>query len=225
MSTLEHSMPIHHRPDRPSPHAARRTAGVTSVRAGRKVLARVAWIATLACATTLACLQSAAFAAEPAYAADGALLPPADYREWVFLSSGIDMSYRDAAPMEDESMFDNVFVDPKSWAAFKLTGHWPDKTVFVMEGRGASSHGSINKHGQFQTSLMGVEYHVRDTARFKGGWAFFAADDAAHPAAVLPASAPCYACHEAHGAVDTTFTQFYPTARAIAAKAGTYHER
>jgi hypothetical protein len=192
---------------------------------------RVAEAKIVACATmltgaaVLACTPSLGLAGEPAYAADGALVPPTDYREWVFLSAGIDMSYGDGAPMEGESMFDNVFVDPKSWATFKQNGHWPDKTIFVMEGRGASSHGSINKHGQFQTSLMGVEYHVRDTARFKGGWAFFAADDAAHPAALLPQTATCHACHQANGAVDTTFTQFYPTARAIAEKAGTYHER
>ena len=195
------------------------------LRSDRKLRARRVGLALLAGAAALACASSRGLAAEPMYAPDGALLPPADYREWVFLSSGIDMSYRDGAPMAGESMFDNVFVDPKSWAAFKRTGLWPDKTVFVMEGRGASSHGSINKHGQFQTSLMGVEYHVRDTARFTGGWAFFAADAAAKPAALLAPGESCYACHESHGAVDSTFTQFYPTARAIAEKAGTYHER
>jgi hypothetical protein len=221
-------MPIHRRSDRTPPHFSRRTARSAldcAGRGGRAGRAGRAGLAVIACAATLAFGPSRGLAAEPSYAADGALLPPADYREWVFLSSGIDMSYSESAPMADESMFDNVFVDPKSWSAFKQTGRWPDKTVFVMEGRGASSRGSINKHGQFQTSLMGVEYHVLDTARFKGGWAFFAADDAAHPAALLPANAPCYACHAAHGAVDTTFTQFYPTARAIAARAGTYRER
>jgi hypothetical protein len=162
--------------------------------------------------------------AAPRYAPDGALLPPADYREWVYLSSGLDMSYSQDPAMEDHSMFDNVFVDPAAWAAFKRTGHWPDKTMFVMEGRGASTHGSINKQGKFQTEeLMGLEFHVRDEARFKttGGWGFFAGE-ATGPAALLPASAPCYACHQAHGAVETTFTQFYPTAKPIAVKAGSY---
>jgi len=156
------------------------------------------------------------------YTADGALVPPADYREWVYLSSGLDMSYSEGGPMAGHSMFDNVFVDPAAWATFKRTGHWPDKTMFVMEARGAGSKGSINKHGQYQTEdLMGLEVHVRDDARFKGGWGFFAfAGDV--PASVLPASAECYACHQAHGAVDTTFTQFYPTARSIAIKAGTF---
>jgi hypothetical protein len=158
----------------------------------------------------------------PHYTADGSLVVPADYREWVFLSSGLDMSYSESPAMQDHSMFDNVFVNPEAWRAFKATGHWPDKTVFAMESRRADSHGSINKHGQYQTEdLMGMEFHVRDTARFKGGWGFFAVDDTG-PAKLLPPSARCYACHQDHGAVDTTFVQFYPTAKAIANKAGSY---
>jgi hypothetical protein len=160
--------------------------------------------------------------AGPRYTANGALLPPADYREWVYLSSGLDMSYSEGASMAGHSMFDNVFVDPASWAAFKRSGHWPDKTMLVMEVRGASSKGSINKQGHFQTEeLMGAEVHVRDEARFKGGWGFFVLDGD-KPAQLLPYSAQCYECHQAHGAVDTTFTQFYPTARPIAVKAGSF---
>jgi hypothetical protein len=161
---------------------------------------------------------------DPRYTADGALIAPPDYREWVFLSAGIDMSYSEEGA-DSHSMFDNVFVDAKSWAAFRQSGHWPDKTVFAMEVRGAASKGSINKQGHYQTEeRMGVEYHVRDESRFKGGWGFFAGDGEA-PAALLPAAAACYACHLAHGAVDTTFTQFYPTAKPIAVKAGTYADR
>ena len=160
----------------------------------------------------------------PRYTAEGALIPPMEYREWVFLSSGLDMSYTEDPAMKGHSMFDNVFVDPASWAAFKRTGHWPDRAMFAMESRGATTKGSINKQGHFQTEdLMGVEFHVHDTSRFKGGWAFFAGN-ATDPATRLPYSAECYSCHQAHGAVDTTFTQFYPTAKAIAVKAGTYHE-
>jgi hypothetical protein len=156
---------------------------------------------------------------------DGALIPPVDYREWVFLSSGLDMSYNEAPSMQGHSMFDNVFVDPASWAAFKQTGHWPDRTIFVMENRGANTKGSINKKGHYQTDeLMGLEFHVRDESRFKGGWGFFVSNGNT-PAALLPDAAPCYACHQAHGAVDTTFTQFYPTAKAVAIKAGTIDDR
>ena len=161
----------------------------------------------------------------PRYTPAGDLIPPKDYREWVFMSSGLNMSYNNKAPMADHSMFDNVLVDPAAWAAFKTTGHWPDKSMFVLEIRGADSKGSINKHGQYQTAdVMGVEFHVRDEARFKGGWGFFAVNGQA-PAKLIPYEAPCYACHQAHAAVDTTFTQFYPTAKPIAVAAGTYLDR
>ena len=169
-------------------------------------------------------LIAGAAAAAPGYTADGDLVPPAEYRDWVYLTSGLDMSYLAGGMGMNHSMFDNVFVDPVSWASFKQTGRWPDKTMFVKETRIASSHGSINKSGQFQTEeLLGAEVHVHDEARFKGGWGFFALDGAA-PAKLIPYEAECYACHRANGAVDTTFTQFYPTAKPIAVKAGTFRE-
>ena len=64
---------------------------------------------------------------------------------------------------------------------------------------------------------MGVEVHVKDSARFKTGWAFFAFDGET-PATMIPTSASCYACHAAHAAVDTTFVQFYPDAGADRAR-------
>ena len=144
------------------------------------------------------------------YTEDGKLRRPDNYREWIYLSSGLDMNYRERPTGMNHSMFDNVFAEPAAYRAFRETGTWPDGTVLVMEVRGASDKGSINKAGHFQTAdLMGMEVHVRD-ARFPGGWAFFVFDndDTASP---LPQAASCYSCHREHGAVDTTFVQFYPT--------------
>jgi hypothetical protein len=157
----------------------------------------------------------------PSYTADGRMLLPAGYREWIFLSSGIDMSYGPGAGQPGHSMFDNVFVNPEAYKAFLETGTWPDKTVLVLEIRGAASKGSINQRGQFQSGeLMGVEVHVKDEARFPGKWAFFGFDDAAE-AKQIPHSASCYSCHESHAAVDTTFVQFYPTLLQVARQKGT----
>jgi hypothetical protein len=161
----------------------------------------------------------------PQYTSSGDLIAPKDYREWIYLSTGIDMSYSAAPSMAGHSMFDNVFVDPAAWQAFKATGHWPDKAMFVLEVRGAASKGSINKKGQFQTEeVMGLEAHIHDEARFKDGWGFFALGGQA-TAKQIPYAADCYSCHQAHGAVDTTFTQFYPTAKPIAVKLGTFQDR
>ncbi|MGH9740475.1 MAG: cytochrome P460 family protein [Candidatus Acidiferrales bacterium] len=153
----------------------------------------------------------------PAYAANGDLLPPTHYREWIYLSSGIDMSYAAKASAPDHSTFDNVFVNPAAYRSFVATGTWPDKTVLVLEVRRAQSKGSINKRGHFQsTNLMGFEVHVKDEKRFPGKWTFFGFDSPGKNGTLIPPAAPCYSCHLAHGAVDTTFVQFYPTLLPIA---------
>jgi hypothetical protein len=153
----------------------------------------------------------------PAYTAGGKLIQPADYREWVYLSSGLDMSYNPKAMASPSPMFDNVFVNPESYRAFMRTGSWPDKTVIVMEVRGSMGKGSINHRGHYQSGgVQGMEVHVKDTARFQGGWAFFSFDDGAASAKQIPVTAACYSCHSAHAAVDTTFVQFYPTLLPVA---------
>lgn len=124
-------------------------------------------------------------------------------------------SYFDGMAM-DHHMFDNVFVDPDALRAFRATGMWPDGTVFAKESRGGQTKGSINKTGEFQREpVEGLELHVKDSVRFKGGWAFFefGSND---PARQIPTKASCYACHQTHAAVDTTFVQFYPTLIGIA---------
>lgn len=157
----------------------------------------------------------AAAAVAPRYAANGDLLPLTHYREWIYLSSGVDMSY--TVKPADMTMFDNVFVNPEAYRSFLATGTWPDKTVLALETREAKSKGSINQHGHFQgEGLMGFEVHVKDEARFKGGWAFFDFDSPEKNGTLIPSGAPCYSCHQAHGAVDTTFVQFYPTLLPIA---------
>lgn len=161
--------------------------------------------------------RAQAAADAPGYAANGDLLPLSNYREWIYLSSGIDMSYSPKAMEMDHSMFDNVFVNPEAYRSFQATGTWPDKTVLALEVREAQSKGSINQRGHFQgEGLMGFEVHVKDEARFRGGWAFFEFDSPEKNGTLIPSGAPCYSCHQQHGAVDTTFVQFYPTLLPIA---------
>jgi hypothetical protein len=168
----------------------------------------------------------AASNASPAYAPNGDMLPPVDYREWIYLTTGIDMSYSPKAmAMQDHSMFDNVFVNPSAYRSFLATGTWPDKTVMVLEAREARTKGSINHSGHFQgTDVMDFEVHVKDAARFPGKWAFFSFDKPGVNGTLIPQGAPCYSCHADHAAVDTTFVQFYPTLLPIAQKKGTLSE-
>lgn len=141
-------------------------------------------------------------------------LPP-NYREWVYLTSGFDMSYNPQLAAMDHSMFDNVFVNPEAYKKFLETGTWPDKTILVLEARMAEGKGSINKKGHYQGEVMAREVHIKDEARFPGKWAFFGFGDG-DTGTLLPRSEDCYSCHSEHGAVDTTFVQFYPTLLSVA---------
>ena len=187
---------------------------------------------------TLRIAAAAAFCAaagahhSPAKAANGALLEytaddrvtlPANYREWVFLTASLDLNYDEpvpgAAPSKN-SMLDNVFVDPAAYKVFLATGTWPDKTVMVKENRATAAAGSISKSGKYQTEVVSMELHVKDEARFPGKWAFFVSNGK-NPGRLMPPTANCYSCHNDHGAVDTTFVQFYPTLMEIAKTKGT----
>lgn len=144
------------------------------------------------------------------YTSKGAARLPMEYRSWVYLTSGFDMSYSPGMQMGDEHTFDNVFVNPEAYRVFQATGTWPDQTTLVLENRHARGKGSTNQAGNYQGQLAGIELHVKDETRFPGKWAFFAFDGE-KPARMIPTSADCYSCHAQHGAVDTTFVQFYPT--------------
>ncbi len=164
---------------------------------------------------SLTCLM-----AQPRYAADDKLALPSDYREWVFLSSGLGMTYGADAPSRPPA-FTNVFVNPSAYRSFLATGTWPDKTTLVLEVRGSSSQGSINRGGSYQSDVIAIEAEVKDRAKFPGkSWAFFSFGKSSL-GELLPHSADCYACHLAHGAVDNTFVQFYPALMEIARQKGT----
>ena len=159
----------------------------------------------------------------PVYIGSDKMAVPADYRQWVFLTSSVDLRYLAADP-GDMHMMDNVFVNPAAYKAFLATGHWPDKTMLVKENRKADSAGTLSKGGRFQAGVVDLEIHVKDDARFSGKWAFFASQDGRKPGTLLPTSASCYSCHEQHGTVDTTFVQFYPTLIETAKAKGTWRD-
>jgi len=178
----------------------------------------------LLAASSVACLlaQSA-----PNYTADGQLTLPSDYREWIFLSSGLGMTYQQPGThsMQMAPTFTNVFVNPAAYRSFVSTGKWPDKTMLVLEVRASASKGSINQGGSYQSDVAGIEGEVKDLAKFPGnGWAFFAFGKSSS-GKLLPRTEDCYACHAQHGAVDNTFVQFYPVLLEIAKQKGTLADR
>lgn len=168
----------------------------------------------------------------PQYVNQDHLVRPASYREWVFIGSGLGLTYDQGA--DSTTTFTNVFVNPAAYRGFMNTGRWPDKSVFVLEFRASATEAPPNTNGRFQTRLVGLEAEVKD-ARFPDGWAFYnfrlKPDAAVRPeaAAVADSVAPlagkdvasCVECHTKNTAVERTFVQFYPTLLEVARVKGT----
>ena len=165
----------------------------------------------------------------PRYVNGDELVRPDDYREWMFLSSGLGMTYEaervgEAGSGARPMRFQNVFVNRSAYAGFAETGEWPDGSIFILEIRQAVSEASINVAGSFQSELLVLEAEVKDS-RFEDGWAFYNFGAAGSmPDSIAPLStedaAPCVACHTEHTAVERTFVQFYPTLLEIAREKG-----
>ena len=165
----------------------------------------------------------------PRFTADGQLIMPANYREWVWLSSGLGMTYNPPSQGTSTSdpAFDNVFVNPEAYRSFMETGSWPDKTILILEGRSSMSNASINQAGHFQGQQRALEAEVKDG----GKWTFYNFENAGASSNFVPVSSAkalqppasdrCHSCHSEHGAVDSTFVQFYPTLFDVAKRKGT----
>jgi Cytochrome P460 len=160
-----------------------------------------------------------------AHADDAAALRrPADLRELVFLSSSHGLAYGPAARQSATPAFTNIFVEAAIYRSFMRTGQWPDGTTFFMEVRAGVSHTDIGTRGNSQGELLAVEAEHKDSSRYPdGGWAYFDFGPRGEKAQAepLPRTAECYTCHRLHGAVEWTFTQFYPEQFAVAQRLGT----
>jgi hypothetical protein len=180
-------------------------------------LAAAALVAVLALQS-----QNAPGPSGPQFSSDNRLILPKDYREWVFLSAGIGMTYGSPASAGEQN-FDDAFVNPIAYREFVQTGRWPDHTMFVLEQRKSSASGTINNGsvGHYQSDLISIGAAVKDKARFQGEWGYFAFGTKSETAPMLPKTALCYECHSKNTAVENTFVQFYPTLLPIARAKGT----
>jgi hypothetical protein len=169
-------------------------------------------------------------AAEPpsasglSYTEDGKLMRPANYREWVTIGTGLNMTYGPAAKLtRNTPAYTNVLVSPVAYRAFLGTGAWPDKMVFMLEIRAAMPVNAVKNgnNSYFQGEVLGIEAEVKDTQRFPNGWGFFNLGSGT-TGTLIPSSASCYSCHAKNAAVENTFVQFYPELRDVAKQKGTF---
>jgi len=88
----------------------------------------------------------------------------------------------------------------------------------VLELASAETKAEPGLQGSFQKDYVALEASVKDSNRFKEGWAYFSFDEAdGKPKAKAQPfpSRSCWSCHHEKGATDHVFTQFYPVLRSL----------
>ena len=155
---------------------------------------------------------------KPGYTSDGALIRPEGYREWIYV--GTPLTPNDLNPPEAPFPdFHNVYIHPSDYDHWKTTGAFRDGTVIIKELVNVGSKKATSGKGYFMGEYTGLEALIKDSKRFKdqpGYWAFFSFGHE-YPLAESTQKRPlaeCSACHQANGADDFVFTQYYPVLRA-----------
>ncbi|MGR9073934.1 MAG: cytochrome P460 family protein [Gammaproteobacteria bacterium] len=154
----------------------------------------------------------------------GELIRPEGYREWVFIGAPVtpnDMNEGQAAFPE----FHNVYIDPASWAHWKLHGEFRDGTLIVKELVSVGTKQAASGNGYFQGDYIGLEASVKSSSRFPGApghWGFFRftvkdSIDLRKTSKVQP-NENCLACHRAKAVQDQVFIQHYPVLRAASGR-------
>ena len=85
--------------------------------------------------------------------------------------------------------------------------------MLILETLTSASQVSINRDGHFEDRFEGLSAAVKDSRRFKEGWAYFTFPPGSSKAAAFPKER-CWSCHNRHAARDNVFLQFYPVLRA-----------
>ena len=81
-------------------------------------------VLVLVCAASLVVRGPALRADSPRYTATGELVRPDNYRDWIFLTSLLNMG----AASSGEGVFTNVYVEPSAYRQFLANGRWPEQT-------------------------------------------------------------------------------------------------
>jgi tetratricopeptide (TPR) repeat protein len=149
------------------------------------------------------------------------LLRPEGYREWVFVGSSLGLRYDEGNKQPERLEYNNVYIDPAAYRAYKETGEFPQGAVLILEHAVGEEKKEPGLRGSFQKKFTGLSAAVKDKDRFADGWAYFSFSDGpgktktkAQPAK----KAACYDCHREKGAEDHVFTQFYPVLKAARAR-------
>jgi hypothetical protein len=168
----------------------------------------------------LSIVTTGVMAAEYFTLQDGQLDRPTGYREWVYVGTPVtpnDMN-NGKAPFPE---FHNVYIDPESWAHWKINGEFRDGTILIKELVGVGTKAAVSGIGYFQGEFVGLEATIKSKKYFPnepGNWAYFSFSTPDHKTlantATKFAAESCNSCHETSATDDFVFTQFYPVLRA-----------
>jgi hypothetical protein len=150
----------------------------------------------------------------PQFDSSGSLLRPKSFEHWLFVGCNIGMTYSNDHP-QGPGEFHNVYTQPEAFDTYRTTGKFPEKTMFLLVVYQPAQKASINKGGYFEGEMTGLAASVKDSSRFKEGWAYFSfgeGGDLAETAKALPAPM-CFACHDQHADDDHVFVQFHTILR------------
>jgi len=142
-----------------------------------------------------------------------ALVRPEGYHTWPLVGASLGLSYAETPQGSGPGAFHRVYVNPSSYEAYGRTGTFPDGTMFILELYAAHEKSAPAKGGFFEGRRVGLEASVKDTRRFKSGWAYFGFENGARATATAFPEGRCHSCHVDHAARDSVFVQFYPTLR------------
>jgi len=152
----------------------------------------------------------------PQYTERGELVRPEGYESWVFVGASIGLSYSENSKHQGPGEFHNVFTQPEAFEAYRSSGRFPEKTMFILTLHEPKERESIAKQGYFEGDLVALEASVKDRERFQEGWAYFDfGKGGLDPSAPAKPPEKCHACHAAHAAADNVFVQFYSPLRGL----------
>ncbi len=153
--------------------------------------------------------------------AQGELLPPPDYRRWVFVGTPLTPNSLNGGQAAFPE-FHNVYMDPVSFEAYEATGEFPDGTMIIKELLMVGAEQAVSGRGFFQGQYRGLEASVKSAEHFPdepGNWAYFSWTNenggAINPTASAFPTSACNACHQASAQDDFVFIQYYPVLREL----------
>ena len=146
------------------------------------------------------------------------LIRPKDYRSWIFMGTSSTPKSEDPNVIFPD--FQNVYIDPVSFAYWKKHGEWREGTIIVKELLRAGDTNSSVGHGHFQGAHFEVAAQVKDSKRFPkmhNGWNYFGYADFKKNIlneTSMPLGTNCSGCHNKTAVDGDVFYQYYPVIQA-----------